>query len=106
MPAITFLEHDDTAHKVDAQAGLSLMEAAIAQQVPGIIGECGGSCICATCHVKVHPDWYELLGEPDGFEQSMLQGALGVTEHSRLGCQITVDENMDGLIVKLPEHQV
>jgi 2Fe-2S ferredoxin len=106
MIRVTLIEHDGTVHDIEAEPGRNLMETAVDHLVPGILGECGGACICATCHVMLHPDWYERLPAPNGFEDSMLAGAAERTEHSRLGCQITLDDSLDGLVVKLPEHQV
>ena len=105
MPKITFIENNGTEHTVDADLGLSVMEAAIRNMVPGIDADCGGACACATCHVYVDPAWVEKTGKPEAMEESMLDFAYEPKETSRLSCQITVTEELDGLIVRLPEFQ-
>ena len=81
------------------------MLAAVNNGVPGIDADCGGGCACATCHVFVESDWVEKTGSPDAMESSMLQLAEGVADNSRLSCQITVDDSLDGLTVRMPESQ-
>lgn len=105
MPKITFIEHDGTEHVVDAEVGMTVMEAAIKNQVPGIEAECGGACSCATCHVYVDEAWREATGEPEEMEEDMLDFAFDVRPNSRLSCQIKVTEALDGLIVRVPEKQ-
>lgn len=105
MPTITFLEPDGKAHVVEAQTGLSVMEAATRNMVPGIIGECGGCCTCATCHGYVDGAWVGRLKPRSEDETMMLDGALAVASNSRLTCQITVQPELDGLVVRLPESQ-
>jgi 2Fe-2S ferredoxin len=109
MPKVTFIEHDGTAHAVEAQTGLSLMLAAITNNVPGIDADCGGECACATCHVYIEPEWgqkvTEASGPPNGQEASMLSFAATTQANSRLACQITVTEALDGLTVRMPDGQ-
>ncbi len=105
MPRMTFIEHDGTAHEVGASSGSSVMQAAVANRVPGILADCGGNCACATCHVYVDPAWRERTGEPDANERAMIECALFVQEGSRLSCQIIVNDGLDGLTVRLPESQ-
>jgi 2Fe-2S ferredoxin len=105
MPKITFIEHDGTEHVVDAEVGMTVMEAAIKNQVPGIEAECGGACSCATCHVYVDEVWREPTGEPQEMEEDMLDFAFDVRPNSRLSCQIKVTEALDGLVVRVPEKQ-
>ena len=105
MVAITFREFDGTSHAVDAESGKSLMLNAVDNDVPGIDADCGGACACATCHVFIGDAWQQLTGERTDMEQTMLQLAEGVQENSRLSCQIEVTEEMDGLIVDMPESQ-
>lgn len=106
MPKITFIEHDGTEHTVDGEAGLSVMRAAIDNLVPGIDADCGGECSCATCHVYVDPDWMAKVGQPDEREESMLDLNPERESNSRLSCQIPVTEELDGLVVKVPEFQM
>jgi len=81
------------------------MEAAKLALVPGIEAECGGACACATCHVYVEEEWREKTGEPSPMEEDMLDFAFDVREESRLSCQIKVTEDLDGLVVRVPEKQ-
>jgi 2Fe-2S ferredoxin len=105
MPKITFIEKNGTEHAVEAAAGLSVMEVAVKNMVPGIDADCGGACACATCHVYVDPAWAEKVGKPDAMEESMLDFAYEPKENSRLSCQIKVTAQLDGLILRLPEFQ-
>ncbi len=105
MTTITYIEHDGTEHTVEATDGLSVMENAIRNMVPGIDADCGGACACATCHVYVDPAWEAKTGERSSMEQSMLDFASDVKETSRLSCQIKVGAELDGLIVHLPVQQ-
>ncbi|WP_309628460.1 2Fe-2S iron-sulfur cluster-binding protein [Brevundimonas sp.] len=105
MPKVTYIEHDGREHAVEVKSGLSVMEGAIRNNVPGIDADCGGACACATCHIFVDPAWAGQLGERGAMEASMLDFAEGVQETSRLACQIKVAEAHDGLIVRLPEAQ-
>jgi 2Fe-2S ferredoxin len=107
MAKITFIEHDGNEHIVDVPAGLTVMEAARDNGVPGIDGDCGGACACSTCHVYIDPAWVERLPAKDAMEEDMLDFALNpdpVT--SRLTCQIRVTDDLDGLRVKMPERQI
>src|ERR1700751_3238076 len=101
MPKMTFIERDGTRRDVDAPLGLSVLE--IAHQ-PGVaLGGGGeGALACPTCHVIVDPAWFRKLAEPTEDEEDMLDLAFGLTETSRLGCQIVIPEALDGLVVKLP----
>ena len=106
MPKVIYRAHDGSEHSLEVRAGLSVMEGAINNSVPGIEAECGGCCSCATCHVYVDPDWSEATGKADPLERDMLESVMDLRETSRLSCQITVTEDMDGLVVKLPELQI
>lgn len=105
MPKITYIEHNGTEHTVEAAAGLSVMEVALKNLVPGIDADCGGACACATCHVYVDPAWTARTGKPEAMEESMLDFAHSPAENSRLSCQIKVTAELDGLVVRLPEFQ-
>ncbi|MGB3811457.1 MAG: 2Fe-2S iron-sulfur cluster-binding protein [Parvibaculum sp.] len=106
MPTIKYVETDGTVHAVDANSGITAMEAAVKNAVPGIDGDCGGAAACATCHVYVDPDWIEKTGTAaEGLEKSMLDFAEDVRETSRLACQIAITDELDGLILRLPEKQ-
>lgn len=105
MTKITYIEHSGTSHEVEAENGATVMETAIKNNVPGIDADCGGACACATCHVIVDPAWAAKTGEADPMEESMLDFAQDRQETSRLSCQIKVSEDLDGLVVRLPEFQ-
>jgi 2Fe-2S ferredoxin len=105
MAKITYIEHDGTEHSIDVKPGLSVMEGAVKNNIPGIDADCGGACACATCHVYVDEAWRAKTGTPTAMEESMLDFAEGVEPNSRLSCQIKVSEELDGLIVRLPESQ-
>ena len=105
MAKITYIEHDGTEYAVEVANGLSVMEGALRNNVPGIIAECGGASACATCHVYVDENWTAATGAKSDMEASMLEFALGVQPTSRLSCQIPVSEALDGLVVRLPESQ-
>ena len=105
MAKITYIAHDGTRFDVDAENGSTVMENAIKNAVPGIEAECGGACACATCHVYVDDAWTEKTGAPEAMEEDMLDFAYDVQSSSRLSCQIKVTDELDGLIVKVPERQ-
>jgi len=105
MAKITYIEFDGAEHVVDVPDGLSVMEGAIRNMVPGIDADCGGACACATCHVYIDAGWAEKTGARSSMEESMLDFASGVRDESRLSCQIRVTADLDGLIVRLPEYQ-
>ena len=105
MPLVTYISFDGVHHEVDAPSGSTLMQAAVDNAVPGIDADCGGGCACATCHVFVEQGWLGKTGSPEPMESSMLQLAEGVTDSSRLSCQITLDDSHDGLVVRMPESQ-
>jgi 2Fe-2S ferredoxin len=105
MAKITYIEFSGTPHVVDVAPGLSVMEGAIDNNIPGIEAECGGACSCATCHVYVDPAWLPHTGVAESIEKDMLECALDVAGNSRLSCQIEVSDRLDGLVVRLPELQ-
>ena len=105
MPKITFIQQNGAEQTVEGLPGMTVMEAAIHNQVPGIEAECGGACACATCHVYIEPDWVEKVGARNPMEEDMLDFAFDVRDNSRLSCQIKVSDALDGLRVKVPEKQ-
>ena len=105
MVKINFINHKGETQTVDAEAGSTVMEAAIRNAVPGILAECGGACACATCHVYVDESWKEKAGSPSPMEEDMLDFAFEVKPNSRLSCQIKVTEALDVLVVTTPERQ-
>jgi 2Fe-2S ferredoxin len=101
MPKITFIERDGTPREVDAPLGATVLQVARRHDID-IEGACEGSLACSTCHIIVEPDWYDLLKEPSEDEDDMLDLAFNLTKTSRLGCQIIITEELDGLTVQLP----
>jgi 2Fe-2S ferredoxin len=101
MPKMTFIERDGSQREVDAPLGLSVLEIAHRNKID-IEGACEGSLACSTCHVIVDTEWYDLLKEATEDEEDMLDLAFGLTQTSRLGCQIIITEELDGLTVRLP----
>lgn len=105
MAKITFIQFSGEENTVEADNGTSVMRAAIDNLVPGIDADCGGECSCATCHVLVTEDWMEKVGQASDQENSMLDLNPDREPNSRLSCQIKLSEDLDGLIVNLPEFQ-
>lgn len=101
MPKMTFIEPDGTRREVDAPLGLSVLEIAHKNSLD-LEGACEGSLACSTCHVVIEPEWFDVLPEAQEDEEDMLDLAFGLTKTSRLGCQIIMTEELDGLVVRLP----
>jgi len=106
VPTIRFILPGLEDQYVEAEPGQTVMEAAISAMVPGVIGECGGCCCCATCHVQVEPAWFRRLEPADEMEADMLEFAVEPVETSRLGCQIRLTEEFDGFTARIPEDQM
>ena len=105
MAKITYIEHNGTNHTVAVQNGLTVMEGAVQNNIPGIDADCGGSMACATCHVYVKEDWFDKINKKNEGEDDMLDQAYEPKKNSRLSCQIIVSDDLDGLIVEMPEKQ-
>jgi 2Fe-2S ferredoxin len=106
MVRIRFIQHDGAESVVEGEVGASVMQTARDNLVPGIIGDCGGNCSCATCHGYVDPAWIDKLEPPSENEVVMLDGAMHQEGNSRLTCQIKVTPELDGLVIRLPISQV
>ena len=105
MAKITFNTHDNKKHTIDVQNGLTVMEGAVQNDIPGIDADCGGGMACATCHVYVKDEWFDkLLAKEDG-EEDMLDMAFEPKKNSRLSCQLVVSDELDGLVVSIPSKQ-
>ena len=102
---VNFISFAGKTHTVDVPEGTTLMRAAVDNGVPGIDGDCGGQCACATCHVFIEPEWQSATGARTEAEGTMLEFADGTLPNSRLGCQITLTNALDGLTVRMPEGQ-
>jgi 2Fe-2S ferredoxin len=105
MPTITFIQYDGRAHKIEAEIGQSVMQVAVDNQIPGILGDCGGNCSCGTCHGYVDKASAARIPAADSYERDLLSCASSPTEDSRLTCQIIVTDALDGMIIHLPESQ-
>ena len=105
MPKITYIEHGGKEHKIDVSNGLTVMEGAVQNDISGIDADCGGSMACATCHVYVKEEWFDKLAKKESGEEDMIDMAYKPNKFSRLSCQLTVSDELDGLIVQLPEKQ-
>ena len=107
MPKITYIEHNGTRHEADVALGMTVMEGARDNGIPGIDADCGGACACSTCHVYVSPEWVDRLPPRDPMEEDMLDFAYEPDpERSCLTCQLKVTEALDGLVVQMPERQI
>ena len=102
---ITYIENGGAEHQVEVPTGLTVMDGAKRHTIPGIEGDCGGACACATCHVYVDEAWMERLPPMEELERAMLDFAFDVRETSRLSCQIKVDDSLSGLVIKTPARQ-
>jgi len=106
MPKITYIEHSGKSHTIEIANGLSVMEGAVQNNIPGIDADCGGSMACATCHVYVKEEWFNKLPKKEDGEEDMLDMAFEPKKNSRLSCQLMISDQLDGLVVNLPEKQV
>ena len=105
MPKITYIEHGGKSHTIEVANGLSVMEGAIQNNIPGIDADCGGGMACATCHVYVKEEWFDKLSTKEDGEEDMLDMAFEPKKNSRLSCQIIVSDELDGLTVNIPSKQ-
>ena len=106
MPKITYKDYQGTSKTIEVDNGLSVMEGAIQKDIPGIDADCGGSMACATCHVYVEDKWFDKIPKAEDAENDMIDMAFEPKKNSRLSCQITVSDELEGLVVSLPEKQV
>ena len=105
MPKITYIEQNGNLKTIEVQSGLTVMEGAVQNDIPGIDADCGGGMACATCHVYVDEDWVQKLPQKDDGEEDMLDMAYEPKKNSRLSCQIIVSDALDGLVVNIPLKQ-
>ena len=105
MAKITYITHNNETHIHEVQNGLTVMEGAVQNDVPGIDADCGGGMACATCHVYVNDEWFDKLPSKEDGEEDMLDMAFEPKKNSRLSCQITISEELDGLTVNIPSRQ-
>lgn len=106
MPRITYITHDNETYEINVPSGMTLMHGALLNNVPGLLAECGGAMICATCHCYIHTDWVNATGLPSQEERDKLKMVNNPKPNSRLSCQVRVTDELDGIEVTLPESQV
>lgn len=106
MAQVTYVTPAGDTHVVEVSSEMSVMEGAVSNMIDGISADCGGACACATCHVHVDPEWYEKTGTPNETEAELLAFAENVEETSRLGCQIKITNELDGLVVRIPQRDI
>ena len=105
MAKIKYIEHKGKTHTIDVANGLSVMEGAIQNNIPGIDADCGGSMACATCHVYVKEEWFDKLPKKEDGEEDVIDMAYELNKFSRLSCQLIVSDELEGLVVNLPVKQ-
>jgi len=105
MPRITYITSDEQLHTIEVKNGLTVMEGAVQNDIPGIDADCGGGMACATCHVYVNEEWVDKLPEKEDGEEDMLDMAFEPKKNSRLSCQLIVSDQLDGLVVNIPTKQ-
>ena len=105
MAKITYIENNDKTHTIEVANGLSIMEGAVQNNIPGIDADCGGSMACATCHVYVKEEWFDKIPKKEDGEEDMLDMAIEPNKFSRLSCQVIVSDELEGLVVKIPLKQ-
>jgi ferredoxin, 2Fe-2S len=105
MPKIVFIEHNGKEHVVEARVGQSIMQAALENSVPGILADCGGSLACGSCQGYVDPQWMDKFKPRSSDEVAMLEAGSNLKDNSRLTCQLSMREDLDGIVVRLPESQ-
>lgn len=105
MPSVKFISHDGIESEVHVPSGTTVMHAAVDNGISGILADCGGACSCATCHCYVDEAWVAKVSEADDVESQMLEFVMDPQPNSRLSCQIVVEDELDGLVVRLPEKQ-
>jgi len=105
MTKVTYIDYQGNSKTLDVENGLTVMEGAVQNNIPGIDADCGGSMACATCHVYVEEKWLDKIPKPEDGEVDMIDMAFEPKKNSRLSCQIIISDELDGLIVKTPEKQ-
>ena len=105
MTKVTYIEHNGNSHIIEIANGLSVMEGAVQNDIPGIDADCGGGMACATCHVYIKEEWFDKIPKKEDGEEDMLDMAFEPNKFSRLSCQLLISDELDGLIVSLPSKQ-
>lgn len=105
MPVVKFIHPDNRIQEVNAENGTSLMQAAVDNNIDGILAECGGACSCATCHCYIEGEWYNKVEKITDMEKDMLECVLEPKSNSRLSCQVQISDDLDGMEVRIPDSQ-
>ena len=105
MPTVTYTQPDGTTKDIEVKVGQSIKDGAVNNLIPGILAECGGACACATCHIYIDDQWFGKVGPAEDIEKDMLDFAEDVKDNSRLSCQVDMSEDLNGLIIHVPENQ-
>ena len=105
MAKVTYIEQSGKSHSIEVANGLSVMEGAVQNDIPGIDADCGGGMACATCHVYVKEEWLNKVPKKEDGEEDMLDMAFEPKQNSRLSCQLVVSDELDGLVVNIPSKQ-
>lgn len=105
MPELIYIETNGTTHRVNAAPGQNLMQVALRNMVPGILGDCGGICSCATCHVMIDDAWLKRLPAMSETESFLIEGVPDAQPGSRLSCQVKVTDSIDGMVIRVPAEQ-
>ena len=105
MPKVNYITTDEERHEVEVEAGYSIMEGAINNNIDGIVAECGGACACATCHSYVDAAWTDKIPSMDDMEDSMLDAAFERKDNSRLTCQIEMSDALDGIVIHVADNE-
>lgn len=106
MPLLLCTEYDGAVHRIQADSGLTVMQAILEANIAGMLGDCGGSCSCGTCHAYIDPAWLARLPPPDQTEVGMLEYIIDPLPNSRLTCQLRLTDKLDGLTLRLPHTQI
>ncbi len=105
MALVTYIDHKGGAYEAEIENGDTVMQGAVDNMIDGIVAECGGCCSCATCHCYVEPEWLDKTGKPGDVEKELLECVPEPKSNSRLSCQIIISDELDGLVVRLPQSQ-
>jgi|TARA_B100000945_G_C20063239_1_gene449033 2Fe-2S ferredoxin len=106
MPKITYIESNGNKKTIEVSNGLTVMEGAVQNNIPGIDADCGGGMACATCHVYVNDEWFNKIPKAEDGEQDMIDMAYEPKKNSRLSCQLIVSDDLEGLVVMTPSKQI
>lgn len=105
MTRVTYIEFSGDEHELEVASGTSVMQAALDNNIRGIVADCGGSCSCATCHVYIDEKWLDKVSEKSEMEEILLEEVCDPQDNSRLSCQIEINDALEGMVIRVPERQ-